>query len=431
MSQHPENTATATGPASPENPGDAPHGEAGFTLIELIIGTFILVEMMVVGYLLFDVSTKTARVQSDLADLQQSQRVANYDLVRNVRMAGRGGVTGPVAINVTDNVDGDTFTVGGNEVVDGTDVLTVRGVLSNPIWLPNTGAGYTYDQGSSTGTLFVDSLNNQGIAQDLSLLQSVIDDGLPVPLVLVSLEDPSIYAVVLLSGGAIGPADIDNDGSVEPGEERATINFDAAAASTNNDAYLPLSWGGAFPQALAQGAVPAWVGILEEYRYYVRNDTESVTGGSPKLSRAQFYPNTNTLYRGDAANGRVDIADNVVDLQIALGLDLNDDGTIAEDDSAPDTDEWLFNHEDDTDTDQYWGLGDADGAWGNATLFQVRVSTLVRSERRDNTFISDYLPTLENHEVDPSPQPADNDQLADRRFRRRVMRSVVDLRNVS
>jgi hypothetical protein len=414
---------------SSQRPGDP--GQEGFTLIEMIIGTFILVEMMIVGYLLFDVSTKTARVQSDLADLQQSQRVANYDVMRNVRMAGRGGVRGPVAISLNDNVDGSSFTLGGNAVVDGTDVLTVRGVMSNPIWLLNVGAGYTYDQGTSTGTLILDSQNTQGIAQDFTALEASLDDGLPVPLVIVSLEDPSIYAVVVLSGGGFSAADINGDGTIGANERRATVNFDASISGTYNSSYLPLSFGGSFPQALAQGGAPAWVGILEEYRYYVRDDTDSVTGNSPKLSRAQFYPNTNTLYRGDAANGRVDIADNVADFQIALALDLNADGTIQENEGSPENDEWLFNHESDSDTDQYWGINDADAAWGGAQLFQIRISTMVRSERRDNTYISDYLPTLENHDLDSSPLPSSDDETAERRFRRRVMRSVVDLRNIT
>ena len=73
-------------------------GERGFSLIEMIIGMALMTELMILGYVVFDVNTKVARVQTDVAEMQQSQRVANYDLLRTLRMAGRGGVAPTVRV---------------------------------------------------------------------------------------------------------------------------------------------------------------------------------------------------------------------------------------------------------------------------------------------------------------------------------------------
>jgi hypothetical protein len=41
----------------------------------------------------------------------------------------------------------------------------------------------------------------------------------------------------------------------------------------------------------------------------------------PELVRARLYPNTNVAYDRDPANLAEVIADNVLDLQVALGVD--------------------------------------------------------------------------------------------------------------
>ena len=71
---------------------DAPGGEAGFTIIEMVVALFVMVELILAVLLLFDFSNKLSRVQSNVADMQQSLRVSQYDTVRLVRMVGRGGL---------------------------------------------------------------------------------------------------------------------------------------------------------------------------------------------------------------------------------------------------------------------------------------------------------------------------------------------------
>ena len=70
--------------------------QSGFSLIELLIGMLIALEILVVALTVFDVHNRMARLQLQITDMQQSLRIAQYDLARLVRMAGRGGL--PAAI---------------------------------------------------------------------------------------------------------------------------------------------------------------------------------------------------------------------------------------------------------------------------------------------------------------------------------------------
>ena len=406
--------------------------ESGFSLIEMIVGLAIFAQVLVAAFVLFDVNSRVSRVQTEVAELQQSQRIANYDLLRTTRMAGRGGLNPDVAVSVQNNVN--NVQIGANNVLNGTDILTVRGVFTESVYVINGDTGYSYTPATGLGSVSVDSVNN-GLPQDVAGLQETIIDpsgggGVrPLALVLVDQEDPSIYAVVEITDAAFVAADVNGDGNVDPGEQRATLQFSSVDPGTYNAQYLAMSQGGAFPPGLR---TPTWVGVIEEYRYYIREDEDLATGVSPKLSRAQFYPNTNVAFLDDANNLAVDIADNVLDLQIALALDVDNDGTALEgvDYANRGTDEWLFNHTSDNDTDSWWGLGDADVAWTGIDLFSLRVTTLVRTDRPDPGYRSERLELIEDHDFSESAVPADGDQIFERSFRRRQMQTTVDLRNI-
>src|SRR5205823_5422359 len=100
---------------------------------------------------------------------------------------------------------------------------------------------------------------------------------------------------------------------------------------------------------------------------------------APKLSRARVYPNTQTPWSDDDTNWKVDIADNIFDLQVALGLDTpaNDPGagactggTIASDDincsiyesADGENDDWMYNGEKNTNP----------ALFANSTLYYIR-----------------------------------------------------------
>src|SRR5262245_60107237 len=115
---------------------------AGFTLVELVV-TLAVFSVVMLGVLaLFDTNTRLARAQGRITDMQESLRFAQYDMVRRIRMAARGGLPAlqpaagvyagkllpaGVALEVADNVPTNT-TIGGYApaaVLAGTDVITV------------------------------------------------------------------------------------------------------------------------------------------------------------------------------------------------------------------------------------------------------------------------------------------------------------------
>ncbi len=405
--------------------------QAGFTLVELLVTLGVTVILLLGVLALFDFNNRIARVQTHVADMQQSLRVAQYDMVRLVRMAGRGGLpasepaglaprhlpTG-VAVSVRDDVPASTFMLPAEpatRILEGTDVLTVRGVISAPLYQINTTAigalTLTPDaQNPTAGTLIIQDHSPTGVPQTLQPLKDAVDadPSRPEALLLVSPLDDAQFAVVELLPSS----------SVADGQ--ATLNF-RVTGSTEADAMGLLSSGGRFPPNLRV----AYAGILEEYRFYIREEhvepANLASDLAPRLSRARFLPGTEIVYGGDdqerRANAAVDVADNILDLQVALGVDLNGNGLI--EDLGTAADEWLFNHEDDMDNPAKWEVNPA-------RLHYVRVATLVQTDRRDPQYQGPLLVQLENRAYDPSFNTRES-----RMYRRRTLQTVVDLRNVA
>jgi hypothetical protein len=400
--------------------------QAGFTLVELLVSLFVTVILLLGVLALFDFNNRIARVQTHLADIQQSLRVAQYDIVRLVRMAGRGGLpasepaglaprhlpTG-VAVSVRDDVPPATFMLPAQpatRILEGTDVLTVRGVISAPLYQINTTAigvlTLTPDpQNPTDGTLVIQDHSPTGVPQTLQPLKDAIDANRPEALLLVSPLDDANFAVVELVPAGSSVAD-----------GQATLNFRVTGSAESNAMGL-LSSGGRFPPNLRV----AYAGILEEYRFYVREEhvepANLASDLAPKLSRARFLPGTEIVYAGEEANAAVDVADNIMDLQVALGVDLDGDGLI--EDLGTAADEWLFNHEDDMDAPERWQVNPA-------RLHYVRVATLVQTDRRDPQYQGPLLVQLENRVYDTSFNTRES-----RMYRRRTLQTVVDLRNVA
>lgn len=397
------------------------HPQAGFTLLEALVALAVMA-MVLIGVLsLLQFNSRVAKAQVNVAEMQQSLRVAQGDIVRQARMAGRGGLpsyrpaaVGPpaydgmllpagAAISVANNVAAGTRIGGSNEatVRPDTDVLTLRGVFSttfyqvNPLSdgvVPNTG----------TGDVVVRNTSPTGVPQDLAALKEAIGSGRPEALLLVGTLSDDIQAVVQLTGG-IEEMEIDGVPAVQ-------LSF------TTAEPYLKLTPNGQYPAALT--AVAA-VGILEEYRYYVRQPES----GPPRLSRARLYPGTENAHAGAATNLHVDVADNVLDLQIALGIDR--DATERIEDTQNGADDWLLNSAaDDPATTAPWN----DPA---RPLYYLRISTLARTDRLDPEYTSPPIQAIEDHVYNEPDAPADMDSVLERRYRRRLLQTVVDLRNLS
>lgn len=398
-------------------------GEAGFTLAELLVSLAVSLFLILSVLTMFEANARISRVQSDVADMQQNQRIAQFDMIRHAQMAGRGGLpmggipTG-LAVAVRNNVgidehislvDDDT-----PEVLDATDVLTVRGVFSSPIYQINFAnpANFVLNgpAGAPTdGTLMVSNVSTTGIPMDLKPLADAIAEDRPEALILVSPLNDQTYAVVELDPSNSVVDDPDNPTQIN-------LAF-VVEGGTYTDEYAALSPGGAYPPGLNNAA---YLGILEEYRFYVR---EIRAGGEliPTLMRARTYPGTEAPYAGSAANWTVEIAENVFDLQVAYGIDTDGDGVVLngslDPDGDPANDEWLFNHPNDQVNNPAWATG---------APFYLRLTNLVRTDRPDRRHLAPVMLSIEDHDYGTSFL----NQEEERAYRRRTLVTTVDLRNL-
>lgn len=437
-------------------PADGQHPERGFTLVEMVVTLLVLVEVLLGALLLFDFNSKLTRVQTGVTGMQQSLRAAQHDMVRMVRMAGRGDLPLPppppppgapapaadvfpgLAVGMRDNVAAGALVAPADpaspRALEGTDVLTLRGVFTGSIYMVNfadsTSFATRIENGAVVGQVRIDAVTNSNVAQDLQPLLDAIADGRAEALILVSPVSEAVYAVVELdpaaSSGTAG-------GSV-------TLAF-KTQGDARSDGYARLSAGGGFPAALRNQQV-ARVGILEEYRYYVREEravpTDPTSDLSPRLARLRVFPGTDLPYTGSFDSSSVDVADEVLDLQVALGFDspnlgaMDDDADgVGPDDQVAEAtdgvgDDWLFNSsKDDASTVHPLPLGGG-WTWTDPLLYYVRITTLTRTGSPDRDYLGPVLDRLEDRTYGPtSPLNARRE----RQHRRRFLETVVDLRS--
>lgn len=342
--------------------------DAGFTLVELLVSLAVTAVLILGVLATFDLSSRVNRVQMSVADLQQSMRVAQNEVVRLARMAGRGGLPANQAVLLTNNVASGTkldSTMAASEVLEGTDIIRVRGVISGSLYQieyldPKV---FKAPDASGNGGKVVVIDHAAGVPQDINSLLEAAKDG--ETLLLVTPFDT--YFVVTAA------STIKKD-DVQGTYDGLEITFNVNTASVGMGGVPPVS----------QTAV-AYLGVLEEYAYYVRKDGN---GESPKLARARLIPGVGTAYKGIDDNVKMDIADNIMDLQAVSTF------------VTP-------------------GLG----------LPDLRITTLARSDRRDpGKYLGSLLPvTLEDHAYSTAHAYNSDSQ---RRYRWRVVRSNVDMRNL-
>ncbi len=437
-------------------------GESGFTLIEMLVALFVTVELILAVLLLFDFSNKLTRVQTNVTDMQQSLRVAQYDTVRFIRMLRRGGLPlGPmtagaadanaaatlngIGLSVRDNAAAGALIAGAGSptVVTGSDVLIIRGAFSNPVYQVDS-ASLTLDPMSQSGTVTIAATVPSGgsgivgIPQQLTALVNAVKSKIPEALLLVSPVNDSLYAVVELDPNSIKT----NIGNPAAG---VTVAFKWTGGRTAG--YNALTPGGTYPPTLT---TISNVSILEEYRIYVRSVSNNPPAAAAsaadkaaalnsKLSRAQVFPNSDDPYgpgtAGDpaanasnASNLSIDVADDVTDLQVALGFDSTlGNGlmrqkilsTVGIDDTGDNNDDWLFNSPADIPINNI-------GVWNAATLYYIRLSTLVRTDRLDPKYTAPAVIGIEDNSYTGSPFNTGKNLM----FRRRILQTVVDVRNL-
>src|SRR5262249_10244716 len=137
--------------------------------------------------------------------------------------------------------------------------------------------------------------------------------------------------------------------------------------------------------------------------------------------------------------------DDILDFQVALGLDTTNHVARATPPDPPgltlttiaadpvncyiseaangQNDDWLFNST----------VDDATNAvWANAPLYYVRLSLLARTDRRDPTagYQAPKISTIEDHDYTAS-DPLSVNTTTERRYRRRMLQTTIDVRNAS
>jgi hypothetical protein len=396
--------------------------ESGFTIAEMAISLLVTVTVLLGVLALFDFSNKLTRVQTNVADMQQSLRTAQYDMVRLARMTGRGGLPlgglpDGMALSIRNNVAENERVADADSplVLPGTDVLTIRGIFSSSIYQINAENPASLDLDDpvapTKGSLIIDSATPTGITQDLTAIREAIRLGAEEAILLVSSRDASVYTVVELEPGT-------SDGS---SADQVRLDFKVSAKYGRFSSAGP----GVFPANMTS---VAFAGILEEYRFYVREEhaipDDPSSEVTSKLARARTYPGTDIEYPGGGNLG-VDIADNIIDLQIALGMDTANGGCSLEVDEVGcsifesedgEDDDWLYN--DDQPADLV--------AFGSSTLHYVRVTTLARTDRPDPKYRAPVIGRLEDHDYTDSRFNEDEDRM----FRRRFLQTVIDMRNL-
>jgi len=424
----------------------ARRGEAGFTVAELAVTLIVLVEIILACLLLFDTSGKIGKAEMQVADMQQSVRVGQYQIVRMVRMAGRGEL--PVTNNPTGALSANLFagtalalrnnvtagngiitgkaptdppaTLSNPRVVTGSDVLTVRGVFSTPLYQINYSdpKAFTYNPVTGLGTVTISATSPTGVPQPFDStgapgsFADAIANNRPEALILVSPLDDTIYGVAQL----------------DPGSSQITGTAPALIAklafTTVNVGNVPLSANGTFPTMKNV----AYVGILEEYRFYVREvhakSSDLTSELNPRLSRARFYAGSDNPWNADVTNLYQDIAAGVLDLQIAMGFDLNGDGVVTDANSA--TDEVLFNSPADSATSAPWSPLPSPFP----PLEYLRVNVLARTSRHDVHYRAPLIASIEDHAYSQNPtNPGDPNGANELNMRRRWSQTIVAIRN--
>ncbi len=451
--------------------------QSGFTLFEVLIALAMTVLLMVGALGLFDAMNKLTRVQTNVSNVQQTLRVTQTDLVHHLRMAGRGGLAArlnsalPVATSYRGvNLDalelrtnlGDngsprliSSTAGAPSALQGSDMLIVRGVFDTPLYqirqshdlvLQDDSLADVAPENAVRGIVTV-CADGDGIAQTLTPLTQLIADSEREPMVLVNRVNQSQMVVVEANFGSADSVAF-NDPTVcpAPGANNGLgvrIEFYIRRAGTSNpaaaelDTYRQLSSDPSLATLPSTMRSAVQIGILEEYRYYLQEDST----GTANLERARMIPGTEILWRRDLDSTQI-FADNILDLQVALGFDTllgNCPGTDCSFDAdidhtglddliyeSPDgdDDDWLFNSSSDDPTDAVWQTGA--GVAANAPdLHLVRLSLIGRTEGADPYYTAPDLDDLEDSDYDGR----DLNNWPATRFRRRQLQTVVELRN--
>lgn len=455
------------------------HTERAYSLVELLVAMLLLSLIMAALVTLFNASSNIAKTQTEIAEVQQSLRVAQEEIGRMTRMAGAGGlplrwldrdpearITGfdydiegafpnGFALEIESNVAEETMMPPGPatgsqvRVMPNTDILTVRGVMTSPV--------HYATQPVPLSTQFTMEIANT-LAGRLypfdafaARIAEAVNDGRELAMIVRDLSAPDNYAVLQLNPGTtnLAPASCQTQSelaSVVNGRECITIGLQHDQSSSPETArafgemtlgnklglhagvpLLPLPAGSPLTDAPAPQQVSS-VAILDEFRYFVRAEFET-PGDSrsrlkPVLSRAEFIPGTQTMIE------RVDLVENILNMQVAVGFDADQNGIILDENN--DEDEILFNDPADLASGvkspnaltQHW--------WQKMPLAFVRLTLVAQARRLDRRYQAPELREVEDALLDGTfTVDGETKNLNDdRNFRRQIRQWTIDPRNI-
>ena len=328
--------------------------ERGFTLVEMIVVTLLLLIAMVGLLAVFDAGARINKNETDVADAQGSVRYGIYQMTRVIRMAGSGGLyvtqavlnhadkglSGLIPANSGfsyDNVSGVSVidqTGTRIRVRDGTDMIEIRGVVFSPL------LGFDQQTGCGGCTSSAD-LTVLPITGDPVIGQHVNND---------ATQRPQFASIDAYTAGATaaepmlvvvmdGNSDL-HTGCSDPlpnGSQRfpqPAYNVGVLAQPTrlvSSNTFGPVDFGASLGQhfnaempSIGTTEPPVAIqkvrraGVLDDVLFFIGlQDTNTDPQGlHPFLAQG--------IRRGDHFQVTI-LADDVEDMQVAYGVDLNGD----------------------------------------------------------------------------------------------------------
>jgi prepilin-type N-terminal cleavage/methylation domain-containing protein len=337
--------------------------DSGFTLIEMVVVTLLLAIAMLGLLAVFDASARINKNETDVADAQGAVRYGVYQMTRVIRMAGVGGlyVTQAVLNHADagldgilprsasyDNVAGVTVTgTDGNTyaVRNGTDMIEIRGVINSPLigFDQQTGCnGCTGSQSLNVLPIVGDPLigqhvNNAAQRPQFAVIDAYTSAAATFPMMVI-VEDGNTD----LHAGCSDPTPGGVTRYPQPAYNVGVITAQTTLGGSNT--FGPVDFGGTLgprfngemPSGGSQPAIPIQkvrrAGVLDDIVFFVAPDPTNTNADA--ASHPALWQGTR---RGSAAFLVEKLADDVEDMQIAYGVDSNDDGSVTRLGACPTT----------------------------------------------------------------------------------------------
>ncbi|HKF44126.1 MAG TPA: PilW family protein [Thermoanaerobaculia bacterium] len=438
--------------------------ESGFTLVEMIVVVFLLALAMIGILSVFDASARLNKSEQDVADAQGAVRYGIYSMTRAIRMAGSGGlpvtqailnhsnanlpgIAGGSAISYDNVPAGTTVTSlnGDIPVRPGTDMIEVRGVINSPLigFDLETGCQPCDPQGGCSPCTAADKAV---VASATTNFAHVNDDTTNRPQFSqvdaytagVTAANPMLVLVAFNDDVHTGCSQISN-GQEQPLYPQPPYNVGVISAPTT------LASNGSF------GAVNFTSSIAKQFNQELPTDSGADPASLRNIRNAGilddlvfFIDNTNDLHpalaqgirRGNAFDV-VALADDVEDMQVAYGVDLDGNNAVnirtgaasfdSNVSSDKDGDEWVPNVAGET------PLTAADfrmAAGFCPRLHAVMISLVAKSHDPDLTYKAPSATGfLTMNSPTSSPNPREYPSLSVKSFRRRTQTLKINLRN--